>query len=168
MKHGSVGRIRWASPRELELLRFIVGSHPPPTLAEMGRAMGWSSSSTTHEKLKILEAKGYIRRDPHLQRAITVLYDPDHPDACPACGQGFPPGVSGKSTNTMTDRTQQMVQARKAGSTLRSIGAAHNISRERVRKILARVGASVEYYTCEGCQVTVPSKTVGKYCATCL
>lgn len=77
------------SPRELELLRFIVASHPPPTHAQMGRAMGWSSTGTTNGMLRMLEAKGYIRRDRNLGRGITVLHDPDHPKACPACGREF-------------------------------------------------------------------------------
>ncbi|NLJ76182.1 MAG: transcriptional repressor LexA [Peptococcaceae bacterium] len=45
----------------------------PPTVREIGQAVGLSSSSTVHGYLKKLEAKGYLRRDATKPRAIEVL-----------------------------------------------------------------------------------------------
>ncbi|MHB1419873.1 MAG: transcriptional repressor LexA [Bacillota bacterium] len=45
----------------------------PPSVREIGEAVGLSSSSTVHGHLEQLERKGYIRRDPTKPRAIEVL-----------------------------------------------------------------------------------------------
>ena len=48
----------------------------PPSVREIGTAVGLASSSTVHGHLARLESKGYIRRDPTKPRAIEVL-DPE-------------------------------------------------------------------------------------------
>lgn len=45
----------------------------PPSVREIGEAVGLSSSSTVHSHLTKLESLGYIRRDPTKPRAIDVL-----------------------------------------------------------------------------------------------
>lgn len=45
----------------------------PPSVREIGQAVGLSSSSTVHGYLKKLEAKGYLRRDATKPRAMEVL-----------------------------------------------------------------------------------------------
>lgn len=45
----------------------------PPSVREIGEALGLSSSSTVHGHLNRLEEKGLIRRDPTKPRAIEVL-----------------------------------------------------------------------------------------------
>jgi repressor LexA len=45
----------------------------PPSIREIGEAVGLSSSSTVHGHLDRLEKKGLIRRDPSIPRAIEVL-----------------------------------------------------------------------------------------------
>lgn len=45
----------------------------PPTVRDIGAAVGLSSSSTVHAHLEALEAKGLIRRDPSKPRALEVL-----------------------------------------------------------------------------------------------
>lgn len=52
----------------------------PPSVREIGAAVGLASSSTVHGHLARLESKGYIRRDPTKPRAIEIL-DPDGLDA---------------------------------------------------------------------------------------
>jgi repressor LexA len=52
----------------------------PPSVREIGEAVGLSSSSTVHGHLARLEARGYIRRDPTKPRAIEVLDNPPTPD----------------------------------------------------------------------------------------
>lgn len=48
----------------------------PPSVREIGEAVGLASSSTVHGHLARLESKGFIRRDPTKPRAIEIL-DPD-------------------------------------------------------------------------------------------
>lgn len=45
----------------------------PPSVREIGKAVGLSSSSTVHAYLEKLESQGYIRRDPTKPRAIDML-----------------------------------------------------------------------------------------------
>lgn len=49
----------------------------PPSVREIGEAVGLSSSSTVHSHLSALEAKGCIRRDPTKPRALEVLDNGD-------------------------------------------------------------------------------------------
>lgn len=45
----------------------------PPSVREIGEAVGLSSSSTVHSHLAALETKGFLRRDPSKPRALEVL-----------------------------------------------------------------------------------------------
>ncbi len=47
----------------------------PPTVREIGEAVGLTSSSTVHTHLNVLQRQGYLRRDPTKPRAIEVRYD---------------------------------------------------------------------------------------------
>ena len=47
----------------------------PPSVREIGQAIGLSSSSTVHNHLSKLEELGFIRRDPTKPRAIEILDD---------------------------------------------------------------------------------------------
>ncbi|PSL04244.1 SOS-response transcriptional repressor LexA [Haloactinopolyspora alba] len=58
----------------LEVIRNAVGHRGyPPSMREIGQAAGLSSPSSVAHQLSVLEAKGYIRRDPHRPRALEVL-----------------------------------------------------------------------------------------------
>ena len=63
--------------RQREILDFIRAEiHRrgfPPSVREIGDAVGLSSSSTVHSHLAALEAKGFVRRDPSKPRALEVL-----------------------------------------------------------------------------------------------
>ena len=48
----------------------------PPSVREIGEAVGLTSTSTVHAHLSTLERLGYLRRDPTKPRAIEVRYDP--------------------------------------------------------------------------------------------
>ncbi|MDQ0206240.1 transcriptional repressor LexA [Alkalicoccobacillus murimartini] len=65
------------SRRQEEILGFIKvevrKKGYPPSVREIGEAVGLASSSTVHGHLSRLEKKGYIRRDPTKPRAIEVL-----------------------------------------------------------------------------------------------
>ncbi|XJZ28596.1 transcriptional repressor LexA [Bacillota bacterium Lsc_1132] len=65
------------SKRQQDILDFIKGEVKkkgyPPSVREIGEAVGLASSSTVHGHLARLESKGLIRRDPTKPRAIEVL-----------------------------------------------------------------------------------------------
>jgi len=48
----------------------------PPSVREIGEAVGLTSSSTVHAHLSTLQRQGYLRRDPTKPRALEVRYDP--------------------------------------------------------------------------------------------
>jgi repressor LexA len=85
--------------RQQEVLDFVRAQIQrqgyPPSVREIGEAVGLSSSSTVHSHLSALEAKGYIRRDPTKPRALELLdyrdteagVDYGHARAVPLVGQ---------------------------------------------------------------------------------
>jgi repressor LexA len=48
----------------------------PPSVREIGEAVGLTSPSSVHAHLNTLQRLGYLRRDPTKPRAIEVRYDP--------------------------------------------------------------------------------------------
>jgi repressor LexA len=48
----------------------------PPSVREIGEAVGLTSSSTVHTHLQILQRHGFLRRDPTKPRAIVVSFEP--------------------------------------------------------------------------------------------
>jgi repressor LexA len=48
----------------------------PPSIREIGEAAGLTSPSSVNYQLRVLERKGYLRRDPKLPRAMEVLLPP--------------------------------------------------------------------------------------------
>src|SRR6188768_2224151 len=61
----------------------------PPTVREIGKAVGLHSSSTVHAHLSNLEKIGLLRRDPSKPRAIEVLFDKAKKTILPE-GKGLP------------------------------------------------------------------------------
>jgi repressor LexA len=65
--------------RQQEILDYIKqevhNKGYPPSVREIGEAVGLSSSSSVHAHLEKLEELGYLRRDPTKPRAIEVLTD---------------------------------------------------------------------------------------------
>ena len=68
------------TPRQREVLE-IIEAHMrergyPPSVREIGEAVGLTSPSTVHAHLAALQKRGYLRRDPTKPRAIEVRWDP--------------------------------------------------------------------------------------------
>jgi repressor LexA len=82
------------TPRQRKVLEVIRNSVDrrgyPPSIREIGEAVGLTSPSSVAHQLAALERKGYLRRDPHRPRAIEVV-SPDAPNA---------PGYRGPSVST--------------------------------------------------------------------
>lgn len=81
--------------RVLEEIRSAVATKGyPPSLREIGQAVGLTSPSSVAHQLAALERKGYLRRDPNRPRAIEVM-DPDRasgPSAASATSIASPRG----------------------------------------------------------------------------
>jgi repressor LexA len=80
--HGLTRRQR----RILEVIKDAVDTRGyPPSIREMGESVGLASSSSVAHQLKMLEQKGFLRRDPNRPRALEVLLPGeagvDQPDA---------------------------------------------------------------------------------------
>ena len=64
--------------RILEFIRQAVEDRGyPPSVREIGDAVGLRSPSSVHSQLATLERGGFLRRDPSRPRAIEVRFDPD-------------------------------------------------------------------------------------------
>lgn len=74
------------SHRQEQILKFIRQTVKergyPPSVREIGEAVGLASSSTVHGHLERLQAKGLLRRDPTKPRAIELLTETE-PDTKP-------------------------------------------------------------------------------------
>jgi repressor LexA len=64
------------TPRQRKVLEVIRASVErrgyPPSMREIGEAVGLTSTSSVSHQLATLERKGYLRRDPHRPRAVDV------------------------------------------------------------------------------------------------
>ncbi len=69
------------TPRQRRILETIKETVErrgyPPSIREMGDAVGLASSSSVAHQLKMLEQKGFLRRDPNRPRALEVLLPAD-------------------------------------------------------------------------------------------
>jgi repressor LexA len=74
------GDARPLTERQRQVLDFIDAEVRergyPPSVREIGEAVGLSSPSTVHAHLAALQDKGYLRRDPTKPRAIEIALEP--------------------------------------------------------------------------------------------
>jgi repressor LexA len=87
--------------RVLEVIRNSVDRRGyPPSLREIGEAVGLTSPSSVAHQLASIERKGFLRRDPNRPRAIEVV----SPDA-PADMRGYRGGASADDVDATHDET---------------------------------------------------------------
>jgi repressor LexA len=90
------------TPRQRRVLDEIRSSVErrgyPPSMREIGEAVGLTSSSSVSHQLATLERKGFLRRDPNRPRAIEVR----HPDAGPGTGRVAAPSYEGSAHDLET------------------------------------------------------------------
>jgi repressor LexA len=86
--------------RQRAILDFIVDAQRdrgfPPSVREIGEAVGLSSASSVAHQLTVLQKKGWLRRDPNRPRALDVRLPGDAPaellaPAAPAAEEGPAP-----------------------------------------------------------------------------
>ena len=65
------------TPRQQRVLTVIKDSIErrgyPPSMREIGERVGLTSSSSVAHQLRVLEEKGYLKRDPNRPRAIEIV-----------------------------------------------------------------------------------------------
>lgn len=70
--------------RQQQVLDFIISEVElkgyPPSVREIGSAIGLSSSSTVHSHLAALQRKGFVKRDPSKPRALLLAERPRRSD----------------------------------------------------------------------------------------
>jgi len=87
--------------RVLEVIRNSVDRRGyPPSLREIGEAVGLTSPSSVAHQLATLERKGFLRRDPNRPRAIEVV----SPDS-PADMRGYRGGARADDADATYDET---------------------------------------------------------------
>jgi len=89
---GAAGRLHSVDPSLTERQRTILNviresvttRGYPPSIREIGDAVGLTSTSSVAHQLRTLERKGYLRRDPNRPRAVDVRGADDAAAAVPA------------------------------------------------------------------------------------
>ena len=70
--------------RVLEVIRDSIERRGyPPSVREIGEAVGLSSASSVAHQLSVLQKKGWLRRDPNRPRALDVRLPGEMPQAAP-------------------------------------------------------------------------------------
>ena len=65
------------------IMRFLKKNGYPPTVRDIGKGVGLSSSSTVHFHLNSLEEMKFIKRDPSKPRALKILIEADKDESKP-------------------------------------------------------------------------------------
>jgi repressor LexA len=74
--------------RVLEVIRDSIERRGyPPSVREIGEAVGLSSASSVAHQLTVLQKKGWLRRDPNRPRALDVRLPGDTPRSAPALSE---------------------------------------------------------------------------------
>ncbi|WP_382307061.1 transcriptional repressor LexA [Herbiconiux sp. UC225_62] len=85
---GRTRRRKSLSDKQLAILdviqRSVIARGYPPSMREIGDAVGLSSLSSVTHQLNQLELSGYLRRDPNRPRAMEVLIDVPGVEANPS------------------------------------------------------------------------------------
>src|SRR5512133_3636427 len=77
------------TPRQQRVLTVIRDSIErrgyPPSMREIGERVGLTSSSSVAHQLRVLEEKGFLKRDPNRPRALSV-FNPDEAEVADETG----------------------------------------------------------------------------------
>lgn len=73
----------------------------PPSVREIGEAVGLTSTSSVAHQLRVLEDKGYLRRDPNTPRALLVTDGAEPLPDTTATSTGAEPGSVGDLPDSM-------------------------------------------------------------------
>ena len=80
--------LTWRQRRVLQVIRESVQRRGyPPSMREIGEAVGLTSTSSVSYQLSTLQSKGYLRRDPNRPRAVEVRLPGKPPVRADAIGE---------------------------------------------------------------------------------
>ena len=88
------------------ILRFVKKKGYPPSVRDIGKGVGLSSSSTVHSHLSSLETMGFIKRDSSKPRALKILVDlnrEDEPAETEEVEAVETEEIAGKETSEISD-----------------------------------------------------------------
>ena len=75
-KHKLTDQLTERQTKILDYIRYVTKvRNYPPSVREIGEAVGLSSSSTVHNHLNQLERRGLIKRDPSKSRTVQLVQD---------------------------------------------------------------------------------------------
>jgi len=110
----SYARKKELTDRQRQVLDFIKAEIRrkgyPPTVRDIGEAVGLSSSSTVHSHLAALEAKGLIKRDPSKPRALEVFEHDEAPRRAELAGIVELPVIGAVAAGSPTLATENIEQ----------------------------------------------------------
>lgn len=116
------------TPRQRRILEFIQHTVEargyPPSIREMGEAVGLASPSSVSHQLKTLENRGFLRRDPNRPRALEVTL----PDDLKGAGDELGPDVTAFADSAPTAVSVPVVGRIAAGTPI--------LAEEQVEQIL--------------------------------
>jgi repressor LexA len=124
----------------------------PPSMREIGEAVGLNSTSSVRHQLVVLETKGFIRRDPNRPRAYIVRGPSDPTQAWRArmaqaqgatgvVGNASGPGSAAAGANGSAEAAAMPVN--RAQSALSSLGSTMAASAQSAMAALGALGGSV-------------------------
>lgn len=74
------GRLTQRQNEAYEFIRrYVEENRKPPTLKEIGAALGISSTNGVYKLLQALEKKGYVEREKHAARGLRLVDEPRDP-----------------------------------------------------------------------------------------
>jgi repressor LexA len=88
--------LTWRQRRVLQVIRESVQRRGyPPSMREIGEAVGLTSTSSVSYQLSTLQSKGYLRRDPNRPRAVEVRLPGKPPVRAEASADGMEEALAG-------------------------------------------------------------------------
>ena len=104
------------TPRQQAILRVIRESVDsrgyPPSVREIGEKVGLTSPSSVAYQLRTLAAKGFLKRDPRLPRAIAVAASSSSNTTASRCTKACSPTSRSRSTARSRRRSRSTVRGR--------------------------------------------------------
>jgi repressor LexA len=99
--------LTWRQRRVLQVIRESVQRRGyPPSMREIGEAVGLTSTSSVSYQLSTLQSKGYLRRDPNRPRAVEVRLPGKPPVHAPAVE-----GMDDVIADALNEREEAQAQA---------------------------------------------------------
>ncbi|MGE5286062.1 MAG: transcriptional repressor LexA [Micromonosporaceae bacterium] len=103
--------LTWRQRRVLQVIRESVQRRGyPPSMREIGEAVGLTSTSSVSYQLSTLQSKGYLRRDPNRPRAVEVRLPGKPPVRAGAIGDAGDVGDVGDVNNAVAGGTADFVE----------------------------------------------------------